>query len=300
MRVPPDPVPSPRPGGDDDEAGQIPRPRTVADANASAVEADGTSNPETRTIEPSGDDAPSTGPDDEAEPVAPPRADQLPAQRGVGTSSATSEPSPASPPSDDPAPSTPPDPAVGSPDAVATPRPAPDDELDPAGAVLGEPRPAPDDDLARRAAATPAPKQAPATRVYADGSALAQFVDGSSCHDEWLEWTTDHEAELLTTPLGLTELRRFALPAGVEARGVARDVEQRITVVRFSDQTLRAATKVSGVLPPFTALHIGAALAHSDVVAVATYEIQLARVAALHGLMVVAPGMAPFWWEQDD
>jgi hypothetical protein len=90
------------------------------------------------------------------------------------------------------------------------------------------------------------------------------------------------------------------MPAGVEARGVARDVEARITVVRFSDQTLRAATKVSGVLPPFTALHIGVALAHPEVVAVATYETQLARVAALHGYRVVSPGMEPFWWESDD
>jgi len=54
------------------------------------------------------------------------------------------------------------------------------------------------------------------------------------------------------------------------------------------------------VLPPFTALHIGAAMAHADVVAVATYETQLARVAALHGFPVVSPGMVPFWWESDD
>ncbi|WP_231384313.1 hypothetical protein [Cellulomonas sp. URHD0024] len=168
--------------------------------------------------------------------------------------------------------------------------------------VLGDPRPAPDDApaLAALGGLGPAPSLGPGPRVYADGSALAQYVVGSSSHDEWAEWAKDHEDELVTTPLGLTELRRLALPAGVEARGVARDVEARVTVVRFSDQSLRAATKVSGVLAPFTALHIGAVLAHPEVVAVATYETQLARVAALHGLLVVSPGMAPFWWESAD
>ena len=179
-----------------------------------------------------------------------------------------------------------------------------DDEQHDGAPALASPRPAPDDRLAAPTAPAPAPAPTPAPeparRVYADGSALAQYVDGSSSHADWLDWAKDHEDELITTPLGLTELRRIALPAGVEARGVARAVESRVTVVRFSDQTLRAATKVSGVLPPFTALHIGAALAHPGVVAVATYETQLARVAALHGLLVVSPGRAPFWWESDD
>jgi hypothetical protein len=182
--------------------------------------------------------------------------------------------------------------------AVGTPRPGgpPAAEADLPAAVMGDPRPAPDD--------APAPVSGvdavPAARVYADGSALAQYVDGAACHEEWLAWATGNEAGLLTTPLGLTELRRFALPGGVEARGVAHEVEQRIEVVRFSDQTLRAATKVSGVLPSFVALHIGAALVHPGVRAVATYETQLARVAALHGLMVVSPGRPPFWWEHGD
>ena len=182
--------------------------------------------------------------------------------------------------------------------AVGTPRPGtpPDAEADPSAAVVGDPRPAPDDAPAQ----VPGGETVPAVRVYADGSALAQYVDGAACHEEWLEWATGNEAGLVTTPLGLTELRRFALPGGVEARGVAHEVEQRIEVVRFSDQTLRAATKVSGVLPPFIALHIGAALVHPGVKAVATYETQLARVAALHGLMVVSPGRPPFWWEHED
>uniref|UniRef100_UPI0028EF050E type II toxin-antitoxin system VapC family toxin n=1 Tax=uncultured Cellulomonas sp. TaxID=189682 RepID=UPI0028EF050E len=145
-----------------------------------------------------------------------------------------------------------------------------------------------------------APDRAPvaAPRVYADGSALSRYLDGAPCRTQWLAWVAEHERELITTPLSLTELRRIARPRGVDASGVAHDVEGRLEVVRFSDQTLRAATKVSGVLPPFLALHLGVALAHPGVGGVATYDVELAQVSALHGLTVVSPGWPAGWWER--
>lgn len=261
--MPPDPVPSPRSGGDDDEGTLLPQPRAASDP------------PDPTPPAPVDEDVQDAG--DEATPEADAPRDE----DGEGPA-----------PVEEPAPGP-----------LATPRPPLDDEPSPPPSIVGDPRPAPDDEPSLRAVVGPNPPSTPplpARRVYADGSALAQYVVGSSSHDDWLAWAHDHEDELVTTPLGLTELRRFALPGGVEARGVAREVEERVTVVRFSDQTLRAATKVSGVLPPFTALHIGAALAHPEIVAVATYETQLARVAALHGYLVVSPGLAPFWWETGD
>ena len=150
------------------------------------------------------------------------------------------------------------------------------------------------DDAVRRP-----PRRLAVTRVYADGSALSRYLVGAPCREQWLAWTAEHESQLVTTPLGLTELRRVAQPRGVEATGVAHDVEERVEVIRFSDQTLKAATKVSGVLPPFVALHIGAALAHPDVSSVATYDVQLAQVSALHGLTVVSPGWPSSWWERE-
>lgn len=168
-------------------------------------------------------------------------------------------------------------------------------------AVLPQPRPAPDDEPRAVEEPTPedvAPAPTPTLRVYADGSALSRYLVGAPCRTQWLEWTADHEDELLTTPLGLTELRRAARPRGVEATGVAHDVEERLEVIRFSDQTLRAATKVSGVLPPFIALHLGAALAHPGVGGVATYDLQLAQASALHGLTIVSPGWPAGWWER--
>ena len=143
--------------------------------------------------------------------------------------------------------------------AVPSPRPRGDD----GGAVLPQPRPRTrrrtGPALVGRSVAEPAPP-APAPRVYADGSALSRYLVGAPCRAQWMAWAAEHETQLITTPLGLTELRRIARPRGVEANGVAHDVEERVEVIRFSDQTLRAATKVSGVLPPFTALHLGAAL----------------------------------------
>ena len=52
------------------------------------------------------------------------------------------------------------------------------------------------------------------------------------------------------------------------------------------------------MLPPFIALHLGAALAHPGVGGVATYDLQLAQASALHGLTVVSPGWPAAWWER--
>lgn len=186
----------------------------------------------------------------------------------------------------------------GVPDSSSVPSPRP--RGDDGAGVIPQPRAARDEELLPSTPPTraPRPAAAPTQRVYADGSALSRYLDGAPCRRQWLAWTAEHEAQLITTPLGLTELRRVARPRGVEASGVAHEVEERVEVIRFSDQTLRAATKVSGVLPPFIALHIGAALAHPDVASVATYDVQLAQVSALHGLAVVSPGWPALWWER--
>jgi predicted nucleic acid-binding protein len=135
-------------------------------------------------------------------------------------------------------------------------------------------------------------------RVYVDGSALSRYLAGAPSRDAWLAWAAEHEDRLVTTFLGVSELRRVARPRGVEAHGVAHDVTDRVEVVRFSDQSLHAAARVASVLPSFVALHVGAAVAHVQVGAVATYDLRLAQVAVLHGLEVVSPGWPTGWWER--
>ncbi|NNH07454.1 PIN domain-containing protein [Cellulomonas fimi] len=135
-------------------------------------------------------------------------------------------------------------------------------------------------------------------RVYADGSALSRYLDGAPCRQAWLAWAREHEDRLVTTFLGVSELRRVARPRGVRAHGVAHDVGDRVEVLRFSDQSLHAAAAVANVLPSFVALHVGAAVAHAEVGTVATYDVQLAQIAVLLGLDVVSPGWPDRWWER--
>ncbi|GEL95415.1 PIN domain-containing protein [Cellulomonas composti] len=136
-------------------------------------------------------------------------------------------------------------------------------------------------------------------RVYADGSALSRYLAGAPGGDQWRAWADEHEADLVVSPLSLTELRGTARWRDRTARDVAQSVGERLELVRFSDQAILRATDVASVLPPFTALHLGTALAHRDVTTVATYEVHLARVAALHGLVVLSPGRPERWWERD-
>ena len=134
--------------------------------------------------------------------------------------------------------------------------------------------------------------------VYADGSALSRFLDGAPEHAAWSDFVAAHPGSLITSLLGVSELRRVAQLLGRPARDQADAATEQLEVVRFSDQSLRAASRVSGVLPPFVSLHLGAALAHPDVHTVATYDTELARVCVLHGLAVTSPGWPDRWWER--
>ncbi len=136
-------------------------------------------------------------------------------------------------------------------------------------------------------------------RVYADGSALSRYLPGAPHRAPWLTWARHNGPRLLTTQLGVSELRGTARMHGSDARDVAQRVLLEIEVVRISDQAVNRATDVAGVLPPFVAVHLGAARAHPDVTAIATYDARLARVAALYGLEVVTPGCPDRWWVSD-
>ncbi|MCU1431326.1 MAG: hypothetical protein JWP95_431 [Actinotalea sp.] len=134
--------------------------------------------------------------------------------------------------------------------------------------------------------------------IYADGSALSRALTAGQESASWLRWSAENLDRLVTSPLGLTELRRVAAPLGAVARAQAHQVASRIAVVRFFDQSLRSAAMASTVLPPFQAIHLGMAVAHPDVDTVATYDPLLARVVVIYGLTVATPGRADGWWER--
>ncbi len=132
--------------------------------------------------------------------------------------------------------------------------------------------------------------------IYADGSALSRSVTDAPEAAAWAEWFAAHADEVVTSPLGLTELRQAAAPLGSDARARARALADSLTVVRFYDEALDSAAMAQGVLPPFAAIHLGIARTHAEVGAIATYDPRLAQVAILHGMQVVTPGRGPDWW----
>ena len=134
--------------------------------------------------------------------------------------------------------------------------------------------------------------------IYADGGALARAVTQEPESVAWRLLVDEREDDLVTSPLGLTELRRIADPLGPEARAAARDIAERVVVVRFSDQSLRSAAMTAGVASPFTAIHVGLAVAQPEVDTVATYDTMLARLAVIHGLNVLSPARRPGCWNR--
>lgn len=133
--------------------------------------------------------------------------------------------------------------------------------------------------------------------IYADGSALSRWLGTDTESASWCRWADQNAEHLVTSPLGVTELRRAVPPADAVARARVHDLVEGLTVVRFFDQSLKSAAMASSVLEPFAAIHLGIAVAHPDVEQIATYDALLARVAVIHGLDVVAPGRAEEWWQ---
>jgi uncharacterized protein len=133
--------------------------------------------------------------------------------------------------------------------------------------------------------------------TYADGSALSRVLATDPESASWLRWYDQHADDVVTSPLGLTELRRAALGRDAVARAKAHDVAERVTVVRFFDQAFKPASMASAVLDPFRAMHLGIAVAHPEIGQLATYDPLLARVAAIYDVRVVSPGRPDAWWD---
>ncbi|MCL2463512.1 MAG: hypothetical protein FWF28_00360 [Micrococcales bacterium] len=131
--------------------------------------------------------------------------------------------------------------------------------------------------------------------VYADGTALAQFLPGAPLHRPWIAWVQGRR--VVTSQVGVTELQGAAAVGSLAVRAAADEVVESVEVLRFSDKALDVASHVSTALPPFVALHLGVAATNSDVAHVATYFGDLAKVAALYQLDVVTPGWPDRWWE---
>ncbi len=135
--------------------------------------------------------------------------------------------------------------------------------------------------------------------IYADGSALIRFLPGVRFFDEFSAWAVPRLGSLVTTQLGLTELRQAAelYPRESKDRAfeVVENVRAKLPIVKFSDDNVSVSTHASAVLKPFAALHLGAAVAHPAIDSIVTYDVDLAKVAELYQLVVVSPGLPAGW-----
>ncbi len=135
--------------------------------------------------------------------------------------------------------------------------------------------------------------------IYVDGTALCRFLPGVRYFEEWNAWVVPRVREVVTTQLGLTELRQAAelYPRETKAKAfdVVEVVRSRMPLIRFSDENVTVSTHAAAVLKPFAALHLGAAVAHPAIDTIATYDVELARVAALYELRIVTPGLPEGW-----
>ncbi len=135
--------------------------------------------------------------------------------------------------------------------------------------------------------------------IYADGTALCQFLPGAQYFNEWNTFAIPQLGQIVTTQLGWTEFRQAAELCPREEREqvffVVEQVKKRIPLIRFSEENFSVSAHAAVVLKPFAALHLGAAVADPAVNTMATYDIDLARVAALYQLTVVSPGLPAGW-----
>lgn len=135
--------------------------------------------------------------------------------------------------------------------------------------------------------------------IYVDGTALQRFLPGVACYEDWMRWAMPQLSNIVTTQLGLTEVRQivelYPREAKAEAYDIVEKIKTHVALIRFSDTNVQVSSHAAAVLAPFPALHLGAAVAHPAVDTIATYDIELARAAELYELKVVTPGMPAGW-----
>lgn len=125
--------------------------------------------------------------------------------------------------------------------------------------------------------------------VYADTSALGALLVEQAETQALVDWLDQASAELVSSDLLETELRRMAVREGRDQSKVSAILEG-VSLAVLDRATYRSA----GFLPmPYLrtldALHLEAAM-RLDVEAVLTYDPRLGEAASAAGLDVIAPG----------
>lgn len=136
--------------------------------------------------------------------------------------------------------------------------------------------------------------------IYLDGSALCRFLPGVRHSEAWHEWVAANKDVIVTSQLGLTELRQAAAlyprSAAAQVAEIVDRVRESVPVIMFSDSIVEISSHATSVLKPFAALHMGAAVGDERVDGIATYDPALAHVAEIYQLTVFTPGLGARWY----
>lgn len=127
--------------------------------------------------------------------------------------------------------------------------------------------------------------------VYVDTSALGALLVEQPESTAVLDWLDQASAELVSSDLLETELRRIAVREGLDQADVTRLLDG-VALAALDRAVYRSAGFLPGVhLRTLDALHLEAAL-RLDAAAILTYDRRLSDAARSVGLAVIAPSAA--------
>jgi hypothetical protein len=135
------------------------------------------------------------------------------------------------------------------------------------------------------------PRARPAGVVYLDSSALVKMVVAEPESAALRRFLRRHPRRL-SSALARTEVIRVVRHLGPKATARARQVVQRIDLVRLDDAMLDAAAALdAAILRSLDAIHLASAQSvAAELEAIVTYDARMAASAQLLGLPVIAPG----------
>ena len=125
--------------------------------------------------------------------------------------------------------------------------------------------------------------------LYLDASALVKLVVPEA-ETAPLTAFVERHAVLTSCSLARVEVLRAARPHGADAIATARTLIAKLDLVQHDDELLNLAGDLDGPLRSLDAVHVAAAMELGEgLVALVTYDRQMARAAESLGLPVAAP-----------
>lgn len=129
--------------------------------------------------------------------------------------------------------------------------------------------------------------------LYVDTSAVVKLLLAEEESDALAEFLRSADGALVTSRIGVVELRRVARRGGANPDR-ADALAASLAVIELDQTVEQIAVKLDPDLRALDALHLASALATGDALrGFVSYDARLASAATREGLAVVAPGRPP-------